>query len=53
MAEAIGIRLEKDILRKIEKLSENKFISTEKVSGGKDGKTTIVKYGQAKKLTDF
>ncbi|MBS3132193.1 AAA family ATPase [Candidatus Woesearchaeota archaeon] len=48
-----GSLVYKSFQRKIEKLSENKFISTEKVSGGKDGKTTIVKYGQAKKLTDF
>ena len=43
----------KSFQRKIDKLLKNKFISVEKTSGGKDGNTTIVKYAQTKKLTDF
>ncbi len=42
----------KTFQRKIKKLVENKFISTSKVLGGKDGTTTIVSY-QEKKLTDY
>jgi len=41
----------KTFQRKIEKLSENKFITTKKTSGGKEGNTTIVSFD--KKLTDF
>lgn len=41
----------KTFQRKIETLSKNGFISTEKTSGGKEGNTTIVSY--EKKLTDF
>ncbi len=42
----------KTFQRKIKKLEENKFISTSKVLGGKEGTTTMVSY-QEKKLTDF
>ncbi|MFT4343665.1 MAG: Cdc6/Cdc18 family protein [Candidatus Woesearchaeota archaeon] len=44
----------KTFQRKIDKLSKNKFISTEKIPGGKEGKTTIVKSSAVdKKLDDF
>ena len=44
----------KSFQRKIEKLGKNKFISLKKLSGGKDGNTTIVKYAaETKKLTEF
>ncbi|MDP3990279.1 MAG: AAA family ATPase [archaeon] len=42
----------KSFQRRIVKLKESNFISTEKVSG-KDGNTTIVNFAQHKKLTDF
>ncbi len=42
----------KSFQRRINKLKEGRFISTEKVSG-KDGNTTIVSYSTTKKLTDF
>ncbi len=42
----------KTFQRKIKKLEENKFISTSKVMGGKEGTTTLVSY-QEKKLTDY
>jgi len=43
----------KTFQRKIAKLSENRFISTEKITGGKEGTTTIVGLPKEKKLTDF
>jgi len=44
----------KTFQRKIKKLEDAKFISTEKTEGGDEGNTTIVKYkGTTKKLTDF
>lgn len=44
----------KSFQRKIDKLGKNKFISLKKLSGGKDGNTTIVKYAtETKKLTEF
>lgn len=43
----------KTFQRRISKLSENRFISTEKITGGKDGTTTIVSIETEKKLTDF
>ena len=43
----------KTFQRKIEKLSKNKFISTEKITGGKEGTTTLVSYEKTKKLTEF
>lgn len=43
----------KTFQRKIAKLSENKFISVEKIMGGKEGTTTIVSLPKEKKLTDF
>ncbi len=42
----------KTFQRKIKRLEENKFISTSKVIGGKEGTTTIVSY-QEKKITDY
>ena len=43
----------KTFQRKIAKLAEDQFITTEKIEGGKEGKTTIISYGKAKKLTEF
>ncbi|MFT4303105.1 MAG: Cdc6/Cdc18 family protein [Candidatus Woesearchaeota archaeon] len=44
----------KTFQRKIEKLSKSKFISTEKIVGGKEGKTTIIHpQNVEKKLSDF
>ena len=49
-----GTLVYKSFQRKVEKLGKNKFISLKKISGGKDGNTTIVKYaGSVKKLTEF
>ena len=42
----------KSFQRRISKLSEGRFISTEKLSG-KDGNTTLVNYTSNKKLTEF
>jgi len=49
----------KTFTRKIAKLASNKFVSLDKIVGGQDGNTTIVKFISAnaskedKKLTDF
>lgn len=43
----------KSFQRKINKLDENKFISTEKIVGGAEGTTTILKALKEKKLTEF
>jgi len=43
----------KTFQRKIAKLSENRFISVEKITGGKEGTTTLVSLPKEKKLTDF
>jgi len=43
----------KTFQRRINKLSKNKFIATEKLTGGAEGTTTIVKFENVKKLTDF
>lgn len=44
----------KTFQRKIEKLSKGKFITTEKIAGGKEGKTTMIYAGQVeKKLNEF
>jgi len=43
----------KTFQRKIDHLSKNKFISTEKQMGGPDGTTTIVKYERETKLDEF
>ncbi|MCP3686606.1 MAG: AAA family ATPase [bacterium] len=52
--DAGGKMVYKTFQRKITKLEKSKFISTEKVSGGAEGKTTILSYAKKeKKLTDF
>ena len=43
----------KSFQRKVSKLNENKFISTEKIMGGSEGTTTMIKLPQEKKLTEF
>ncbi len=44
----------KTFQRKINKLEKNKFIVVDKVEGGKDGRTSIIKINEInKKLTDF
>ncbi|MBN2112143.1 AAA family ATPase [Candidatus Woesearchaeota archaeon] len=48
-----GTSTYKTFQRRISKLSENRFISTEKITGGKDGTTTIVSVEKEKKLTEF
>jgi archaeal cell division control protein 6 len=50
--EAGGQGSYKTFQRKINHLAENKFIGIEKIMGGKDGTTTIIKEVH-KKLTDF
>ncbi|MFH1590769.1 MAG: AAA family ATPase [archaeon] len=47
-----GVVNYKAFQRKVRKLGEDRFISTEKVVGGKDGTTTIIRYAD-KKLTEF
>ena len=42
----------KSFKRRVNKLEEGRFISTEKVSG-KDGNTTLVHHSSDKKLTEF
>jgi archaeal cell division control protein 6 len=42
----------KSFQRRIAKLNESRFISTEKISG-KEGNTTLVNYSSEKKLTEF
>jgi len=42
----------KSFQRRVSKLSEGKFISTERVTG-KDGNTTFIHYDSTKKLTNF
>jgi archaeal cell division control protein 6 len=40
--------------RKLKNLETSKFINIKKIEGGKEGKTSIIKYNkQSKKLTDF
>ncbi|HIG97957.1 TPA: AAA family ATPase [Candidatus Woesearchaeota archaeon] len=43
----------KTFQRRIAKLEDDRFISTEKITGGSEGSTTIIKVGQEKKLTEF
>lgn len=43
----------KTFQRRIAKLSENRFITVEKLKGGKEGTTTIVSIEKEKKLTEF
>lgn len=48
-----GTMVYKTFQRRIAKLEDDRFITTEKLFGGSEGNTTIVKYGQEKKLTEF
>ncbi|MBU1204831.1 MAG: AAA family ATPase [Nanoarchaeota archaeon] len=49
-----GKAVYKTFQRKIAKLDKDKFISTEKITGGKEGKTTVINYKDiTKKITDF
>lgn len=48
-----GTGVYKTFQRKIKKLSENRFLNVKKVTGGKEGSTTIVNAPQKTKLTDF
>ncbi|MBS3133477.1 AAA family ATPase [Candidatus Woesearchaeota archaeon] len=51
--ESGGKMVYKTFQRKISKLEEDRFITTKKIEGGKEGKTTIISYGKEKKLTEF
>jgi len=52
--EANGKAVYKTFQRKIAKLEKDNFISTEKIAGGKEGKTTIINIKDiTKKITDF
>ena len=48
-----GSQTYKTFQRRIDKLEKGKYISVKKTEGGKDGNTTIVSFGQEKKLTEF
>ena len=49
-----GKAVYKTFQRKIAKLEKEGFISTEKIAGGKEGKTTIINIKDiTKKITDF
>ena len=48
-----GTGVYKTFQRKIEHLSRNNFLSTEKQLGGPDGSTTIVRYEREMKLDEF
>ena len=51
-----GKAVYKTFQRRIAKLEKNRFIRTEKISGGADGSTSIISYSEKegeKKLTDF
>ena len=50
--ESSGEMSYKSFQRRIAKLDEGRFITTEKVSG-KDGNTTIIHFSSHKKLTEF
>ena len=43
----------KTFQRKINKLNMNNFVTVEKIAGGKEGKTTIVRSAKTKKLSEF
>lgn len=51
--EAGGQMVYKTFQRRISKLEEDRFIVAEKVVGGSEGSTTMLKFGQEKKLTEF
>ena len=48
-----GIAAYRTFQRRIDKLKAGSFILVEKISGGKDGNTTIIKCLNTKKLTEF
>ncbi|MFH0979009.1 MAG: AAA family ATPase [Candidatus Woesearchaeota archaeon] len=43
----------KTFQRKIDSLEKNKFITVNKISGGKEGSTSIISFRDERKLTDF
>ncbi len=43
----------KTFQRKIDKLEKGRFVSLEKITGGKEGTTTIVRYSKVKTLSEF
>jgi len=43
----------KTFQRKIQKLTDGKFVNVKKITGGSEGSTTIVNYLRTKKLTEF
>ncbi len=51
--EAGGSMVYKTFQRRVTKLEDDHFIATEKVVGGSEGSTTMIKFGQEKKLTEF
>ncbi|MBI2176507.1 AAA family ATPase [Candidatus Woesearchaeota archaeon] len=51
--EAGGNMVYKTFQRRITKLEDDRFIAAEKVVGGSGGSTTLLKFGQEKKLTEF
>ncbi len=51
--EAGGQMVYKTFQRRISKLEEDRFVTTEKITGGSEGSTTMVKFGFEKRLTEF
>lgn len=43
----------KSFQRKVKRLADNSYVTTEKQTGGVNGTTTFISYGKEKKLTDF
>jgi len=48
-----GSAIYKTFQRRIRKLADNRFIETKSISGGTEGRTTIINICKLKKLTDF
>lgn len=48
-----GQQAYKTFQRRIEKLEKGNYISVKKTEGGKDGNTSIITFGQMRKLTEF
>ncbi len=48
-----GFGTYKTFQRRIEKLHKNKFITASKITGGKEGTTTIISYEKSRKITEF
>ncbi|MBT7902268.1 AAA family ATPase [Candidatus Woesearchaeota archaeon] len=48
-----GKAIYKTFQRRIRKLSDNKYITTKTISGGSEGRTTIIHVSKMKKLTEF